>query len=43
MEVLGERGKPLELPARIPPWTPLALGGAAICLVVALLLGLRKR
>jgi len=43
MEVLGERGKPLELPARIPLWTLLALGGAVTCLVVSLLLGLRKR
>jgi len=43
MKVLGERGEPLELPARMPLWTLLGLGGAAACLVVALLLGLRKR
>jgi transglutaminase-like putative cysteine protease len=42
MEVLGEKGRPLELPARIPPWTLLALGGAVACLVMALLLGLRR-
>jgi len=43
MEVLGERGRPLELPPRIPPWVPLALAGAGACLAVALLLSLRRR
>ncbi len=43
LAVLKERGKPLELPRRIPLWTLALLAGSAAALVLALGLSLRRR
>ncbi|MEM2865600.1 MAG: transglutaminase-like domain-containing protein [Candidatus Hadarchaeales archaeon] len=43
LSVLRERGKPLELPRRVPTWALALLAGSAAALALALGLGLRRR